>query len=669
MPKFETRAIWGSDPGLVSDRFRYTGVSVSPLDEEAIKRIQEDAKKFNQAPIAPVADYPAVSELQSTGQAALPSPSEIVAIQDIERLKAFEDAVAKQQQPVVPSALNTSQLNLEGTNPFEPGRQAAAQEWKRRIDAGEPEGSAFDRLMSIRDKAMEWDAIKQGALAPGRIAGIQAAPRNPFSYTGSQPGSPFDNMRTSEIEAAINKVKAISDLENNPNLFQNLLNQAGKGAGSRIEQLGRIAADVIAPNRNKVPDYMLDVVETPEFVEAKKQLQYSGLLPEESIAPGVLSEKQSRWLIDNRRTPIVGEGAFGSVTIPTNTKTAFKIQENKAKQFLENELNMAIRTAELELGPQVYSATLQPIQGKEGRYRGITRTEAIPNRPFDQLLPEEKDFLALERNKLTEALYRGGISNLDNHFGNILLNDATKKAVQVDSGLARDYDALDSNDLNSRLSNIVQGLNQSGLKEVAKDTSEIGLSLINEIRNNPSPELYAEAENFFNRSGNILMNQSRSLPKNNLISPPNLMSSAAGATLDIAGSVPLFDPAFRSAVEKGDVRKAAQQLATEYAIGTAAAPVVGAGAGLAQRIAPRTAAAVIPAAATALRIANPVAVVSQIGGSSKINAAADKKAAQAQLQRAEAARKRGGRWKFPTPLGTLTIPELGISEAGGLFFR
>ena len=145
--------------------------------------------------------------------------------------------------------------------------------------------------------------------------------------------------------------------------------------------------------------------------------------------------------------------------------------------------------------------------------------------------------------------------------------------------------------------------------------------------------------------------------------------TGVGATTDLTGAVPLFDPEFRQAVEQGDVRKAATQAAKEYATGIVAAPVVGAGLGVAQRLAPQTAAAVIPAAATALRVANPVAVVSQLGGSSKINPAADKKAAQAQLQRAEAARKRGGRWKLPTPFGNLTIPELGISEAGGLFFR
>jgi hypothetical protein len=145
--------------------------------------------------------------------------------------------------------------------------------------------------------------------------------------------------------------------------------------------------------------------------------------------------------------------------------------------------------------------------------------------------------------------------------------------------------------------------------------------------------------------------------------------SGFNATTDLTGSIPLFDPAFRQAVEQGDARKAAQQVATEYAIGAAAAPVIGASAGLAQRLAPATTAAVLPAAAGALRVANPLAVVSQLGGSTKLNKKADEQAIKSQFARAEAARRRGGRWKFPTPFGTVTVPELGISESGGLFFR
>lgn len=145
--------------------------------------------------------------------------------------------------------------------------------------------------------------------------------------------------------------------------------------------------------------------------------------------------------------------------------------------------------------------------------------------------------------------------------------------------------------------------------------------------------------------------------------------TGVSATTDLVGSVPLFDPAFRQAVEQGNARKAAQQIATEYAIGAAAAPVVGAITGFAQRLAPATAAAVLPVAANTLRVANPLAVVSQLGGSTKLNKKADEQAAKSQLARAEAARERGGKWKFLTPFGTLRIPELGLSEAGGLFFR
>ena len=92
------------------------------------------------------------------------------------------------------------------------------------------------------------------------------------------------------------------------------------------------------------------------------------------------------------------------------------------------------------------------------------------------------------------------------------------------------------------------------------------------------------------------------------------------------------------------------------------------GVGALNQVAPQ-AARVMAGGLNVARAANPIAVVSQLGGSSKINPAADKKASEAQFRKAEAARRRGGKWKFPTPFGNLTIPELGLSEAGGLFFR
>lgn len=146
--------------------------------------------------------------------------------------------------------------------------------------------------------------------------------------------------------------------------------------------------------------------------------------------------------------------------------------------------------------------------------------------------------------------------------------------------------------------------------------------------------------------------------------------TGVSATADLTGAVPLFDPAFRQAVEEGNARKAARQIATEYAIGAASAPVVGAGMGVLQRVAPQ-AARVAAGGLGLARTANPVAVVSQLGGSARITpkvAAAEAAQVKEQIKRAQAARARGGRWKFPTPFGALTIPELGISESGGLFF-
>jgi hypothetical protein len=143
--------------------------------------------------------------------------------------------------------------------------------------------------------------------------------------------------------------------------------------------------------------------------------------------------------------------------------------------------------------------------------------------------------------------------------------------------------------------------------------------------------------------------------------------TGANVTTDIAGSVPLFDPEFRQAVEQGRPGAAAGMVAKDYAIGTAAAPVVGAGAGVLQRAAPKAAARVLPAVAGATRVGNPVAVVSQIGGDSRQSQAqvvAAQQAAERQLNRAREARQRGGKWG----IGPLRLPELGISEAGGLLF-
>jgi len=153
----------------------------------------------------------------------------------------------------------------------------------------------------------------------------------------------------------------------------------------------------------------------------------------------------------------------------------------------------------------------------------------------------------------------------------------------------------------------------------------------------------------------------------------------ARAAGEITGAVPLFDPEFRQAVERGDVRKAGEQIAKEYLGGTAAAAVMGLGAGAASRLAPQATAAVLPAVVGATRIANPVAVVSQLGGSTKPSQrqqsierqqdpaafGAQGPSANPQLLKAEAARRRGGRWK----IGPFTVPELGLSEAGGFLFR
>ena len=151
----------------------------------------------------------------------------------------------------------------------------------------------------------------------------------------------------------------------------------------------------------------------------------------------------------------------------------------------------------------------------------------------------------------------------------------------------------------------------------------------------------------------------------------NTVRSGFNTTTDIAGSVPLFDPEFRQATEQGNLRKAAQLVAKEYAIGAATAPVVGMGAGVLSKLGPQ-AARVVAGGLGVTRAANPIAVVSQLGGSSKITPRQEvyeNQLRETKFKQAETARKRGGKWKFPTPFGQITIPEFGMSESGGLFFR
>ena len=140
------------------------------------------------------------------------------------------------------------------------------------------------------------------------------------------------------------------------------------------------------------------------------------------------------------------------------------------------------------------------------------------------------------------------------------------------------------------------------------------------------------------------------------------------AVSDVTGAIPLFDPGFRQAVEQGNIKEAVKRVGTEYITGAVAAPIAGLGLSAINQVSPRAAALVTGALNTG-RIASPLAVVSQLGGSSRINKKFDEAAANAQMLRAEAARKRGGKLKFPTPFGQVTIPEFGLSESGGLFFR
>jgi len=81
--------------------------------------------------------------------------------------------------------------------------------------------------------------------------------------------------------------------------------------------------------------------------------------------------------------------------------------------------------------------------------------------------------------------------------------------------------------------------------------------------------------------------------------------------------------------------------------------------------------------ARALAYANPVVAAISMAtlapGSSRITTprqeAYENQLREIKFKQAEAARQRGSKWTFPTPFGKIKIPELGISESGGLFVR
>lgn len=141
-----------------------------------------------------------------------------------------------------------------------------------------------------------------------------------------------------------------------------------------------------------------------------------------------------------------------------------------------------------------------------------------------------------------------------------------------------------------------------------------------------------------------------------------------------------MDPQINQALQKGDYKEAAMVGGPGLTAGVAGEAIVKRGlAELAKRgvTTPLKVASTVAAPVTAISLA---ATAERSQPMTKTQTQLDRKqnparygaqgpSANPQLLKAEAARRRGGKWKFPTPFGNLTIPELGISEAGGLFFR
>lgn len=583
MAGFETRAIWGSDQGLRSNRFPYTGVSVSPLDENLVDAFN---RNFQQR----------LSLLQNVGES--PNTKNIANF-------AWNQAIKEQQTPGLPK----STINPFEVSPFPRTPDVSFIDFStpqpRQLQPGDLFSPGLTDLIKQPVKSISPPARRGGLDSFFSIKNTADRKKIFGDLLNSINNAP--RLQTWDLLLFNNPAQGGLGKWYQPAAFQNLLNNA--------KQVGTRVADALFPGRHTVPEHLLDAIETPEFSQAVRNRSLNIPLGE-STSLGSLSEKESKWLLDPRRTPRAGGGAFGSVVVPTNTQTAFKIQEGDtglrignfksgSKEFYENEVDKAIRTAELGYGPMVKSLTLQPTENNS--YRAVTRTEAVPHRKFSSLSDAEKQFMKRGVYKLNENLMRGGILNKDSHFENVLLNDATKQLMQVDSGLAQDYDPTNINHLYHRLSNISGGLFQAGFPELSAETRQLGQGLLDELSRNPSPELYAEAENFFNRSGNILLktpNEYPALPKQNLIdsvadatgiSQPWSKSLKAGMRNAAGVSALDFIPS-KEAVNRftnEGLQGGAAQMAQDYAsgipmavamgaattlvpaIGTAAAPVVG----------------------------------------------------------------------------------------------
>lgn len=165
----------------------------------------------------------------------------------------------------------------------------------------------------------------------------------------------------------------------------------------------------------------------------------------------------------------------------------------------------------------------------------------------------------------------------------------------------------------------------------------------------------------------------------NLISPRSkavdFLRRQSGAGV-MSGLALTMDPQINQALQRGDYPEAAMVGGTGIAAGAIGEASVKRGlAELAKRgvtaplkIASVTAAplAAIPLAAVAER-SQPMtkAQIQRDRRDNPANYNAQGPSANPQLLRAEAARRRGGRWK----IGGFTLPEFGLTEAGGIFFR